>query len=804
MSLELEPAPDGFGVLPDRLPVMPIRDVVVFPYMVVPLFVSREISRKAVEAALAGDRLVFLCAQKSAGADVPGASDLYDVGTVGKILRARELPDDQLKVLVQGLRRARASDFIGTAPVLEAQLEVIEEQSAAATDPEVEGLVRAVKASLSRLVEVGKALPDDVMTVLLGVDDPGALADLVAANLGLKVQEAQAVLEAPTLLSRLTRVHGILDKEVEVVAWQQQIQTKVKEEMSRTQREYFLREQLKQIRQELGDYDDRHDEAAELSRRLAASGISGEAAREASKQLRRLEQMSSESSEAAIVRTYLDWLADLPWTKETPDIVDLARAARILDEDHHGLEAIKERILEYLGVIKLKKDHRGPVLCFVGPPGVGKTSLGRSIARALGRDFVRASLGGVRDESEIRGHRRTYVGAMPGRIVAGLKQAGSRNPVFTLDEIDKLGNDTRGDPSAALLEVLDPEQNGAFRDHYLNLPFDLSRVLWVATANLVDGIPFPLRDRMEIIHVPGYHLAEKVEIARRFLIPRQLTACGLGAADLTFTNGGIEYLIEHYTFEAGVRELERSIAAIARKIARRFAQGKNKPVRITERNIERYLGPRRRAPDRVDEADTIGLATGLGWNEAGGAIIHVEATEMRGRAGLTLTGQLGKVMKESAQAALSLARARAEWLGVPDARFLDHEFHLHVPQGSIPKDGPSAGITMAAALISLLTECPVRGCVAMTGEITLRGRVLPVGGIREKLLAAARAGITEVIVPAANEPDLSEIPAAVRGQIRIHLVKKLEDALQVALVGFDRVRAQRHAREDSKAELGLS
>jgi ATP-dependent Lon protease len=791
MTSEAEDLHDGFGEVPEELPLLPIRDLVVFPYMVVPLFVSREISMSAVDRAVAGDRLLFLCAQRAAGADVPGPSDLYKVGTIGKILRLKKMPDGQIKVLVQGLRRARYEQILSAAPAIQVRMIPIEEEVVARGDAEVEGRMRLVKESLSKLTTAGKALPQDVMDVLLGLEDPGALADLVAANLGLKVPDAQIVLESSSVLERLQKVIDILHKEVEVVALQHKIQNQAKEEMSRTQREYFLREQLKQIRQELGEFDNKQEEIDELRKRIVDAALSDEASREALKQLQRLEQMNGESAEASIVRTYLDWLADLPWSKESADKVDLKNAKQILDEDHYGLEPIKERILEYLGVIKLKKDHQGPVLCFVGPPGVGKTSLGRSIARALGREFVRASLGGVRDESEIRGHRRTYVGAMPGRIISGLKQAGTKNPVFVLDELDKMGSDTRGDPAAALLEVLDPEQNASFRDHYLNLHFDLSRVLWVATANLVDTIPAALRDRMELIHVPGYYLDEKVEIARRYLIPRQRTACGLGPEDLAFTHAALERIVEQYTFEAGVRELDRQIAAIARKVARRFAEGNTKPVRVSDKQLEKYLGPRRRQQDRLDDGDGIGVATGLAWTEAGGAILQVEATSMPGaRAQLTLTGQLGKIMKESAQAALSCARSKSESFGIAESRFSENEFHVHVPQGAIPKDGPSAGITMAAAIVSLLTGCPVRRDVAMTGEITLRGRVLAVGGVREKILAAARAGITEVVLPAANEPDLVELPQPVRGKIRIHLARKIEDVLEVALVGFGRGRSR--------------
>ncbi len=775
---------DALGPVPRELPLMPVRDLVVFPYMVVPLFVSRAVSLRAVEGAVGPEKLVFLCAQTAAGADMPGPNDLYRVGCVGKILRAREMPDGQWKVLVQGLRRARAEELTFDDALIRARVVALDDPPLAPGDPEIESRVRALRDGLGRLTEAGKALPPDVMAVLLELQEPGALADLVAANLGLKVPDAQLVLEASAIGARLAEVTRALDKEVEVVALKQRIQTQAKEEMSRTQREYFLREQLKQIRQELGEYGDRNSDLDELRRRLDAARLPEEAAREAIRQVARLEQMNAESSEAALVRTHLDWMADLPWAREVSTDLDLVRAQRILDEDHHGLEKLKTRILEYLGVLKLKKDSRGPVLCFVGPPGVGKTSLGRSIARALGRPFVRISLGGVRDEAEIRGHRRTYVGAMPGRIISALKQADAKNPVILLDELDKLGgSEGRGDPAAALLEVLDPEQNKSFRDHYLNVAFDLSKVLWVATANLMDTVPAALRDRMEVTPVPGYHQGEKLEILRRFLIPRQVDACGLAPADLTFTAKALDVLVEQYTLEAGVRELDRQLAAIARKVARRFAEGDDRPVRITDKRLAELLGPPRPL-ERMEETDTVGVATGLAWTEAGGAILHVEATAMSGRPQLTLTGQLGKVMKESAQAALSLARSKSRAYGISDELFNDHEIHVHVPQGAIPKDGPSAGVTIAAALVSLLTGCAIRRDVAMTGEVTLRGRVLPVGGVREKILAAARSGITTVVLPASNEPDLAELPAEVRKKITIRLARNIEDVLEAALIGF--------------------
>ncbi len=787
---------DDSSEIPEQIPLLPVRDLVVFPFMVVPLFVSRPVSIGAVDDSLAGDRLLFLCAQKNAGADEPSMNELYRVGTIGKILRMRKLPDGQIKILVQGLRRAKVERVIRTRPSIVVKATPLSEAKMEKDDEiEVEGLTRAVKDSLRSLGEVGKGLPQDVMTVMLGLGDPGPLADLVASNLGLKVPDAQSVLEANSPIERLHRVNEALAKEMEVVAWQKKIQSQAKEEMSRAQREYFLREQLKQIRQELGDIDDKVEEMEELRKRLREAKLPEEADREVSKQLRRLETMNPDASEAAVVRTYLEWVADLPWSNQSVQRIDLKKAEAILDEDHFGLDKVKDRILEYLGVLKMRADHKGPILCFVGPPGVGKTSLGRSIARALGREFVRISLGGVHDESEIRGHRRTYVGAMPGRIIQGMKQAGTRNPVFLLDEMDKIGRDVRGDPGAALLEVLDPEQNNSFRDHYLNLSFDLSRVLWIGTANLPDPIPAPLRDRMELIPLAGYDLEEKREIAKRFLIPKQRKECGLRDDQLALTPAAVDAVIEQYTREAGLRGLEKQIAAVARKVARGFAEGSTRPVKVRIGDLERYLGPRRHDPEKPDDIDRVGLATGLAWTEAGGSILHVESTVMPGKGGLTLTGQLGAVMKESVQAALSCARSRAPSYGIDPDLFTNREIHVHVPQGAIPKDGPSAGITMAASLVSLFTGLPIRRTLAMTGEITLRGRVLPVGGLRQKLLAAARAGIRDVIVPAANAPDLSEIPQLLLKKLEIHLVSDVDEVLKLALVGFEKRPAERPVGE---------
>jgi ATP-dependent Lon protease len=768
--------------IPDTLPLLPIRDLVVYPYMIVPLYVSRDVSLAAVDEALEGDRLVLLCAQREVADEAPGPQAIHPIGTVGMVMRTRKLPDGRVKVLVQGLMKAKVTEWKKTTPGFHVRIATLRDDPVQPGSLEAEALMRSVKESLEKLAQVGKGLSQDLLVVLSGISEPGRLADLVASNLGLKVADAQALLEDLEPLRRLRKVNEQLGREVAVQAMRQKIQHQAKEEMSRTQREYFLREQLRQIQNELGEGDGKSDELDELRRRLEKAKLPPDAKAEAKKQLGRLEGMNQDSAEATVVRTYLDWLADLPWSKTTEDNLDVKRAREILDEDHEGLERVKERLLEYLGVRKLKKDMRGPILCLSGPPGVGKTSLGRSIARATGRAFVRVSLGGVRDEAEIRGHRRTYVGAMPGRIIQGLKQAGSRNPVFLLDEVDKLGADVRGDPSSALLEVLDPEQNHRFRDHYLNLDFDLSQVLWVATANLVDNIPAALRDRMEVIALAGYSAEEKLRIARRHLVGKQLGENGLNETYLEISDRALKEVIARYTREAGLRGLERQIAQICRKVARRVAEGRETKTTVRAKNLPRYLGIPRHGGEVEGREDAVGVATGLAWTSAGGELLKVEVSAIAaGRSGLILTGQLGEVMKESAQAALTFAKTKAVELGSPPGFFEKHEIHIHVPAGAIPKDGPSAGVTMATALVSLATGIPVRGDVCMTGEVTLRGRVLPVGGIKEKILAAARAGLTDVVVPAGNEKDLAEIPRHVRKKIAIHPVRTLADAMAVAL-----------------------
>ncbi len=767
--------------IPDALPVLPVRDIVVFPYMIIPLFVGREISIKAIDHALAGDRMILLLTQKDLSVENPQVSDLYTVGTVGMIMRMLKLPDGRVKILVQGLSKARVKRFSQTGDFFSANIEKIEELKPAALSIEEEAQIRTVKEQLDKAVSHGKTVLPDIMVVIENLDEPGRLADLVASNLGLKAEQAQEILEIIDPIVRLRRVSEILSREIELLIVQQKIQSEARGEIDKTQREYFLREQLKAIQKELGDIDERAEEAKEFRRKIEEAKMPEKVHKEAEKQLKRLEKMHPDSAEAATIRTYLDWLVELPWSKSTKDNLDIKIAKKVLNEDHYDLEKVKERILEYLSVRKLKEKMKGPILCFIGPPGVGKTSLGRSIARSLGREFVRMSLGGVRDEAEIRGHRRTYVGALPGRIIQGIKTAGTNNPVFMLDEIDKIGMDFRGDPSSALLEVLDPEQNFAFADHYLSVPFDLTNVMFITTGNLADTIPGPLRDRMEIIYLSGYTSEEKLGIARKYLLPKQLDEHGLTGRILDVADPALLMLISEYTREAGVRNLEREIANLCRKVAKRIAEGKEKTFRVTTKNLENFLGAPKFLPEEEMQEDEVGVSTGLAWTEAGGDIIYIEATTMMGKGHLTLTGQLGDVMKESAQAALSYIRSRAKTLDIKEDVFSKTDIHVHVPAGAIPKDGPSAGITIATALASVLTGRPVNKNVAMTGEVTLRGRVLPIGGLKEKTLAAKRMGINRVIVPKRNRKDLEEIPKYIKKDMEFVFADTMDQVLKVAL-----------------------
>ena len=768
--------------IPEVLPVLLLRDIVVFPYMAVPLFVGREKSKKAIDESLSTHRLILLLTQKDMEKEEPTKDEVYRIGTVAIVMRMLKLPDERMRILVQGISRAEAVELEENKPFYSAKIRTIKEKEVEKGSVMVEALIRNVRAGLEKAASLGKQISPEVLILVANIENPGRLADLVAANLDLKVEEAQTILEIQDPVERLKKVYEFLAKELEVLDIQHKISTQAKGEMDKMQREFFLRQQLKAIQKELGEGDEIQEEVRNYREKLAKMKVSAEVREELEKQINRLSKMHPESAETAVIRNYLDWMFSLPWSKSTRDNLDLNMARKILDEDHYNLEKVKERIIEYLSVRKLSKKVKGPILCFVGPPGVGKTSLGKSIARALGRKFVRMSLGGVRDEAEIRGHRRTYVGALPGRIIQGIRRAGSNNPVFMLDEVDKIGADFRGDPSAALLEVLDPEQNHSFRDHYLGVPFDLSKVMFITTANLLDPIHPAFRDRMEIITIPGYTEEEKLHIAMKHLIPKQIKENALNEKLISFTPGAIRKIISLYTREAGVRNLEREIASICRKVAYKVAQGKKKLTRITARNVEKFLGPPKIFKDQVLKENQVGVATGMAWTATGGEILFVEATMMKGKGNLILTGSLGDVMKESAQAALSYARSHAEEFGIDDNIFSNYDFHVHIPEGAIPKDGPSAGITIATALISVITNSPVRKDVAMTGEITLRGNILPVGGVKEKVLAARRAGIKKIIIPAENEKDLIDIPKYLKRDLDFILVKEIKEVFKIALL----------------------
>jgi ATP-dependent Lon protease len=786
MSMELiktEGTPDEQELkIPDILPVLPLPDVVVFPYMIVPLFVNRDRSTKAVDQSLSENRMIMVVAQKDPNIDDPKATDLHQFGTVALIMRMLKLPDGRVRILVQGFARAKVEYFDESRPYLAAKIQPKTEPQSVPDSVELEALIRNVKAAVEKAVTLGKNLSQDLMAIATNLDEPGRLADLVASNLELKVEKAQQVLELVDPVLRLRRVHELLTKELEVLEVQSDINAQARGEIDRNQREFYLRQQMKAIQQELGEGNELQEEIDLYRKKIKKAKMPLEVMEESERQVGRLERMHPDAAETATLRNYLDWMIGLPWAKSTKDNLDLKKAQRILDEDHYGLEKIKERILEHLAVRKLKKDSKGPILCFVGPPGVGKTSLGKSIAKALGRKFVRMSLGGVHDEAEIRGHRRTYVGAMPGRVIQSIHQAGSNNPVFMMDEVDKIGADFRGDPSSALLEVLDPEQNHAFRDNYLGVPFDLSNVMFVTTANMLDPIQPAFRDRMEIIQLSGYTEEEKLEIAKRHLIPKQVSEHGLTSKQIEFTDEGIRAIINQYTAEAGLRNLEREIATACRKVARQVASGEKNVRKLHTDNVGKFLGRPRIFPEELLKRDQVGVATGLAWTPVGGDILFIEATAMKGRGLLTLTGQLGDVMKESAHAALSYARSHAKEFGINEDFFGKNDIHVHVPEGSIPKDGPSAGVTMATAILSLLTGKPVRRKLAMTGEITLRGEVLPIGGIKEKVLAARRAKINTVLMPALNERDLEDINEAIRKDMHFIFVDDVRDVLKAALL----------------------
>jgi len=768
-------------VIPDVLPVMALRDAVLFPFAIIPLTVGREISVRAIDEALSGNRLIMLLTQRDPQTESPTPDELYQTGCVAVIMRMLKLPDGTTRILIQGLSRARVDYFTRTEPSFEARLTRLEEPSPGPTDFEAQAFVRSIRQGLERVSTMGKQISPEVILITSSLDDPLRLADLAASNLGLDVTDAQEVLETIDGLPRLRRVHELLERELALAEMQQKLSLQVRGEIDRSQREFFLRQQLRAIQQELGEADDLEHDMIEYREKTESIGLSEEAREAVDRQMRRLSSMHPESAESSVVRTWLDWMTTLPWSKMSEDNLDIAAARAILDEDHFNLEKVKERILEFLAVRQLRPEGKGPILCFVGPPGVGKTSLGRSIARALGREFVRSSLGGVRDEAEIRGHRRTYVGALPGRIIQGLSQAGTSNPVFMLDEVDKLGADVRGDPSSALLEVLDPEQNDSFRDHYLGVVYDLSKVLFIATGNVTDTIQPAFLDRMEVIQLSGYTEEEKLEIARRHLIPRQLEENGLADHGLAFTTTALRRLIAGYTREAGLRNLEREIGSVCRKVAVKVAEGRAAIHRVTPATVERLLGPQKHLADRPLETDRVGVATGLAYTPIGGEVLLVEAIPLAGKRDLELTGSLGEVMKESAAAALSLAKARSADLGIPKDWFAKHSLHVHVPAGGVPKDGPSAGTTILSAIVSAASGRPVRHDLAMTGEITLRGDVLPVGGVKEKVLAALRAGITEVLMPVENERDLVDLPAPARRALKFVFVKHIDEVLAAAL-----------------------
>ncbi|HEX6513470.1 MAG TPA: endopeptidase La [Chloroflexota bacterium] len=763
------------------LAFLPVRDTVLFPHMVTPLFVMRERSVRAIEEAMARDRTIVVVAQRDPETEEVGPGDLYDIGTEAVIGRMLKMPDGTTSVLVQGQRRARLCEVTQWEPHIKGIAQPVGLTVEKTTH--IEAQMRAVLALFEKCVQLSHSLPNDAYVAAMNIDEPGWLADLIASTLELSVEQRQSVLAAADPADRLEQVSILLSKELDILELENKIHTQVQQEVDKTQREYFLREQMKAIQTELGEADPIVRETEELRQKIESLGMSDAAKEKASKELDRLTAMPAMSPETGIIRAYVDWLVTLPWTERTDDQLDIRHAQRVLNENHYGLPKVKERILEYMAVRQLSHKMRSPILCFVGPPGVGKTSLGRSIAQALGRKFARISLGGIRDEAEIRGHRRTYVGAMPGRIIQTMRTAGTVNPLFMMDEIDKVGMDFRGDPSSALLEVLDPEQNTAFSDHYLEVDYDLSQVLFITTANILDPIVPALRDRMEVIELPGYIEEEKIHICKRFLVPKQREENGLKPSQLRFADDALRRIIREYTHEAGVRNLEREIGSICRKVAREFVAGKKAPKPITERALEKYLGPPKMFYGAAEERDEVGVATGVAWTEAGGDLMPIEVTVMEGKGGLQLTGQLGEVMRESAQAAYSYVRAKAHELGVDTPFWENADMHIHVPAGAIPKDGPSAGITMCLAMTSALTRRPISREVCMTGEITLRGRVLPVGGLREKILAAHRQGIRKFILPKKNHKDLVEIPKDVLREMTFIWVDEMDEVVAAALLG---------------------
>ncbi|MDQ3132734.1 MAG: endopeptidase La [Acidobacteriota bacterium] len=770
--------------IPSELPVLPLRDIVIYPFMIVPLFVSRDKSIKAVDEALTQNRMIMLVSQKDVDKEEPTQEDLYTVGTVAVIMRMLKLPDGRIRILIQGLSRAKVDSVKAGSDYVKAHITPVFEPLAPENSLEVEALVRNVRGSMERAASLGKNISPEVLAIIANLEDAGRLADLSASNLELKVEDAQSVLDIHDPVPRLRRVNDLLSKEIDVLTVQQEINTQARADIDRSQREYFLRQQLKAIQGELGEGNELFEEIELYRDKILKAKMPENAEEESLRQLKKLERMHPDTAETATLRNWLDIMTELPWSNASKDNLNLKKAEKILDEDHYGLERVKERMVEALAVRKLKKKPKGSILCLVGPPGVGKTSLGRSIARALNRKFIRLSLGGLHDEAEIRGHRRTYVGAMPGRIIQGIQQAETNNPLIMLDEIDKVGADFRGDPSSALLEVLDPEQNSSFRDNYLNVTFDLSNVMFMTTANVLDTIQPALRDRMEIISLSGYTEEEKLEIARRHLVPKQVEENGLEKEDIKFDRRALAKIISEYTQEAGLRQLEREIGKVSRKVARKKAEEEEdfKPVKVTVQNLKTFLRSPKIFPEEALKKDEIGIVTGLAWTAVGGDILFIEALKTRGKGKLQLTGQLGEVMQESAQAAFSYAKARAKELGINEEDFDNFDIHIHLPEGAIPKDGPSAGITLATAMVSVLSQRPVRKDVAMTGEITLRGNVLPVGGVKEKLLAARRAHIKKVILPAPNRRDLEDLPQEVLDDLTFIFVENVREVFPEALL----------------------
>ena len=765
------------------LPVLPLRDILVFPHMIVPLFVGRDKYIRALEVAMEADKNILLSAQKDAKVDEPTPDEINDVGTLSSVLQMLRLPDGTVKVLVEGQKRCRLTAFRETVDYFSSEYEELD--YFCPMTPELEALMRSIVDRFERYAKLNKKVPQEVLSTVNIIEDPGKFADTIAAHLLIKLEDKQDLLEAIEVPRRLENILQIMESEIEILRIERKIRSRVKRQMERTQKEYYLNEQMRAIQKELGEKDEAKAEVQELEEKIKDAQMPEAVNEKALKELRRLKMMAPMAAEATVVRNYMDWLISIPWTKKTDDKLDITEAERILNEDHYGLHKVKDRILEYLAVHQLVGKLKGPILCFVGPPGVGKTSLAKSIARSMGRNFVRLSLGGVRDEAEIRGHRRTYIGALPGRIIQSMKRAETVNPLFLLDEVDKMSMDFRGDPSSALLEVLDPEQNNAFSDHYLEVDYDLSNVMFITTANSLDPVPAPLRDRMETIRIAGYTEPEKLNIAKQFLVKKQLKANGLSGKYARFTDAGLLTIIRHYTMESGVRNLEREIASVFRKVARDIVKaGKEnaKRISISSNMVKKYLGVPKYDHGLIEEKDRIGLTTGLAWTEVGGELLQIEVTVMEGKGNLTLTGKLGDVMQESARAALSYVRSRASELGIPRDFYQKVDIHVHVPEGAIPKDGPSAGITLATSLASALTGRPVRHNMAMTGEITLRGRVLKIGGLKEKLLAANRGGVTDVTIPKQNRIDLTEVPVEILNGLTIHDVESVDEVLDLALL----------------------